>query len=94
MAEPMVSVLYTTKPISDARNESSKDGEEKKALRMRIQKLREHDIVIHKYFGRGEVFDNSDVRLIEVRFGNDVRFLNKDNLAAKKLLTITNERNL
>lgn len=94
IAEPMVSVLYTTKQILEAKNENYKDGEEKKALRMRIQKLREHDIVIHKYFGRGEVFDNSDVRLIEVRFGNDVRFLNKDNLAAKKLLTITNERNL
>lgn len=69
-----------------------KDNEEKRILRAQIEALREHDIVIHKYFGRGEVFDNSDVKLIEVRFGGDVRFMNKESLVAKKLLTITNER--
>ena len=71
---------------------SSKDIEEKIALRIAISKLREHDIVIHKYFGKGEVYDNSDVKLIEVRFGQDARFLNKEQLVNKKLLTVTNER--
>lgn len=90
-----VIVVHPNKQRLESGKESgSKDSEEKKALREQIQKLREHDIVIHKYFGRGEVFDNSDVRLIEVRFGGDVRFLNKETLASKKLLTITNERNL
>ena len=70
----------------------SKESEGKSELRKAIQELREHDIVIHKYFGKGEVYDNSDVKLIEVRFGLDARFLNKDQLAAKKLLEITNER--
>nr|WP_295684532.1 SH3 domain-containing protein [uncultured Lachnoclostridium sp.] len=69
-----------------------KESVEKTDLRKAIQALREHDIVIHKYFGKGEVFDNSDVKLIEVRFGGDVRFLNKEQLVNKKLLQITNER--
>ncbi len=63
-----------------------KESEERRALREEIEELREHDLVIHKYFGKGEVYDNSDVRLIEVRFGGDVRFMNKDALAAKKLM--------
>ncbi|ABX41654.1 SH3 domain-containing protein [Lachnoclostridium phytofermentans] len=69
-----------------------KDSGEKNELRKAVQALREHDIVIHKYFGKGEVFDNSDVKLIEVRFGGDARFLNKEQLVTKKLLQITNER--
>ncbi len=69
-----------------------KENREKDELRKAIQALREHDLVIHKYFGKGEVFDNSDVKLIEVRFGGDVRFLNKEQLVNKKLLQITNER--
>lgn len=68
------------------------DSAEKKALRLAVNKLKEHDIVIHKFFGKGEVFDNSDVKLIEVRFGGDVRFLNKNQLVNKKLIEITNER--
>ncbi len=65
---------------------AARESAERKALRDEIENLREHDLVIHKYFGRGEVYDNSDVRLIEVRFGGDVRFMNKDALAAKKLM--------
>ncbi len=65
----------------------SKENEEKKAFRKQLDELREHDIVQHIYFGRGEVFDNTDIKLIEIRFGNDVRFLNKDALASKKLIT-------
>lgn len=77
---------------ADAKAAVASESADKKALRVAIAKLREHDIVIHKYFGKGEVFDNSDVRLIEVRFGQDVRFLNKEQLVSKKLLEITNER--
>lgn len=64
----------------------AKENEEKQALRKELDELREHDLVEHKYFGKGEVFDNTDVKLIEIRFGNDTRFLSKDTLAAKKLL--------
>lgn len=68
---------------------SSKELEQKRILRADIEALSERDIVIHKIFGEGEVFDNSDVKLIEIRFGNDARFLNKDQLAAKRLLEET-----
>ncbi len=60
-------------------------------LRARIDRLKQHDIVTHKYFGKGEVFDNSDVKLMEVRFGLDVRYLNKDSLVAKHLLTFDDD---
>lgn len=78
----------------DQRKETAaKETAEKKALRAEIESLREHDFVEHKYFGKGEVYDNSDVKLIEIRFGNDVRFLNKDTLALKKLLKKSDEVN-
>ena len=73
---------------------AAKENEERKALRAEIEDLREHDLVIHKYFGKGEVYDNSDVRLIEVRFGSDVRFMNKDALAAKKLMKRCSEETM
>ncbi|MDE7327463.1 MAG: SH3 domain-containing protein [Lachnospiraceae bacterium] len=73
---------------------AAKENEERRALRAEIEDLREHDLVIHKYFGKGEVYDNSDVRLIEVRFGSDVRFMNKDALAAKKLMKRCSEETM
>ena len=73
---------------------AAKESEERRALREEIEELREHDLVIHKYFGKGEVYDNSDVRLIEVRFGSDVRFMNKDALAAKKLMKRCSEETI
>ncbi len=73
---------------------AARENEERKALRAEIEDLREHDLVIHKYFGKGEVYDNSDVRLIEVRFGSDVRFMNKDALAAKKLMKRCSEETM
>ena len=87
----------TSEEINEADDSATKavvvsESADKKQLRAAIAKLREHDIVIHKYFGKGEVYDNSDVRLIEVRFGQDVRFMNKEQLVNKKLLEITNER--
>ena len=45
-----------------------------------------------EYYGKGEVYDNSDIGRIEVRFGNDVRFLNKDDLVSKKLLSKYEDR--
>lgn len=62
------------------------EQDERAILRNKLDKLKQHDIVTHKFFGKGEVYDNSDVKLMEVRFGMDVRYLNKDQLAAKKLL--------
>lgn len=75
-------------------DEIEANEKDRKALRQAVNRLREHDIIIHKYFGRGEVYDNSDVRLIEVRFHGDARFLNKDQLVNKHLIQITNERSI
>lgn len=66
----------------------SAESEERKMIREDIENLREHDIVMHKIFGEGEVYDNSDVKLIEIRFDGDARFLNKDQIAAKQMLEI------
>lgn len=90
--EPSISEEFAAAKENEDPSINMAKQDEKQALRTAIENLREHDIVIHKYFGKGEVFDNSDVRLIEVRFNGDARFLNKESLASKKLLTITNER--
>lgn len=59
---------------------------EKEILREEIDRLRIGDMVYHEYFGKGIVRDNSDVKVIEISFGQDVRFLNKQSCAAKRLL--------
>ena len=59
--------------------------------RAAVDRLQQHDIINHKVYGEGEVYDNSDVKLMEVRFGNDVRFLNKDSIVAKKLIEIIDD---
>ncbi|MCR5686376.1 MAG: SH3 domain-containing protein [Lachnospiraceae bacterium] len=67
------------------------EPDDKRALRDAIERLQEHDIVYHTIYGEGEVYDNSDVKLIEVRFGNDMRFLKKDQLVARRELKIVDE---
>lgn len=59
---------------------------EKEILKEEIDRLRIGDMVYHEYFGKGIVRDNSDVKVIEISFGQDVRFLNKQSCAAKRLL--------
>lgn len=59
---------------------------EKEVLREEIDRLRIGDMVYHEYFGKGVVRDNSDVKVIEISFGQDVRFLNKASCVAKRLL--------
>ena len=58
----------------------------KEILKEEIDRMMPGDIVYHKYFGKGVVYDNSDIKVIEVRFGTDIRFLNKTSCANKKLL--------
>ena len=64
------------------------DNEDKRILREKIEQLQEHDLVRHVVYGEGEVYDNSDVKLLEVRFGNDMRFLKKDQLVNKRELVV------
>lgn len=59
---------------------------EKEVLKEEIDHLHIGDMVYHEYFGKGIVRDNSDVKVIEISFGQDVRFLNKASCAAKRLL--------
>lgn len=59
---------------------------EKEVLRDEIDGLHIGDMVFHEYFGKGIVRDNSDVNVIEISFGQDVRFLNKAACAKKRLL--------
>ena len=51
-----------------------------------IENLSPGDLVYHEYFGKGVVFDNSDVKRIEIRFGTDVRFVDKSACVAKKIM--------
>ena len=67
------------------------DNEEKRILREKIEQLQQHDLVRHVVYGEGEVYDNSDVKLLEVRFGNDMRFLKKDQLVNKRELVVFDE---
>ncbi len=57
---------------------------EKEFLREEIESLRPGDIVYHEIFGKGVVFDNSDVKRIEIRFGTDIRFIDKAGCVAKR----------
>ena len=59
---------------------------EKEVRKEEIDRLRIGDMVYHEYFGKGIVRDNSDVKVIEISFGQDVRFLNKVSCASKRLL--------
>ena len=85
------SVYYTNTEDEDELYGIRSEADDKKALRAAIDRLQEHDIINHKIYGEGEVYDNSDVKLMEVRFGNDVRFLNKDSVAAKRLIEILDD---
>lgn len=64
----------------------SESLKEKEVLRDEIDSLRPGDIVYHEFFGKGVVFDNSDVKRIEIRFGTDVRFIDKAGCVAKRLM--------
>ncbi|MBR5712872.1 MAG: hypothetical protein IKX54_04680 [Lachnospiraceae bacterium] len=57
-------------------------------LRGKLDLLREQDTLVHKEYGVGEVIDNSDAQIIQVRFGRDLRFLKKDRLARKHLVEL------
>lgn len=87
-------VYYTNEQLNDEEDilaSLSKETDTKRQLRAAIDNLQEHDIITHVVYGEGEVYDNSDVKLIEVRFGNDVRFLNKESLVNKGLIQVVDE---
>lgn len=86
--------VYYTNELNDEEDilaSLNKETDTKRQLRAAIDNLQEHDIITHVVYGEGEVYDNSDVKLIEVRFGNDVRFLNKESLVNKGLIQVVDE---
>jgi len=74
------------KKKEDELKQLSESLKEKELLREEIENLSPGDLVYHEYFGKGVVFDNSDVKRIEIRFGTDVRFVDKAACVAKKLM--------
>ncbi len=97
-AEPRREVYVKRKELVEDNNfvpasaeDIEKDNEDRKSLREKIEQLQEHDLVRHVVYGEGEVYDNSDVKLLEVRFGNDMRFLKKDQLVNKRELVVFDE---
>ncbi len=57
-------------------------------LRKKLDALKEQDNLYHKLYGQGEVIDNSDAEVIQVRFGRDLRFLKKEKLSKKELVEL------
>lgn len=77
---------YAEQEESDRMRKLSESLKEKEFIKEEIDNLKPGDLVYHEYFGKGVVFDNSDVKVIEIRFGADVRFINKVSCVAKKLM--------
>ena len=61
---------------------------EEMILRKKLDELKEQDVLVHKKRGVGEVIDNSDANIIQVRFDRDLRFLKKDKLVKKHLVDL------
>lgn len=75
-----------SKNLFSAKPQEAFTPEDRTALREEINNLEAGDYVMHKYLGVGQVYDNSDVKLIEIRFGSDMRFLNKESCIMKRIL--------
>ena len=75
-----------TRDLFTPRPQEAFATEDREALREEINNLEAGDYVMHKYLGIGQVYDNSDVKLIEIRFGSDMRFLNKESCIMKRIL--------
>ncbi len=60
---------------------------EKEIIRRELEALDARDMVYHKYFGEGQVVDNSDVNNVEVKFVNHgIMYIDKEEAARKSLM--------
>lgn len=60
---------------------------EKEIIRRELEALDARDMVYHKYFGEGQVVDNSDVNNVEVKFVNHgIMYIDKEEAARKALM--------
>lgn len=74
--------------ISSMFDEAEEEVEEFFDVRDMLDNLNDGDILIHKSYGEGIVEDNSDSDIIQVRFGEDVRYFKKDKLVKKNLIQL------
>ena len=77
-------VIIQPAPVPEAVRDDAATHEA--AVRARLDRLKEQDRIQHKLYGEGEVIDNSDAEIIQIRFGRDLRFLKKEKLARKDLV--------
>ncbi len=57
----------------------------------RLNTLAENERLLHRAYGKGIVVDNTDPEIIQVKFGDEMRFLKKEKLAAKGLVKVSNK---
>lgn len=74
------------KKKEDELKQLSESLKEKEILREEIDNLAPGDLVYHEYFGKGVVYDNTDVNRIEVRFGPNTYFIDRTKCVAQKLM--------
>ncbi len=89
----LIAQIVPNYPMSDEAPAEPAEEEEaaptpEELLRAALDTLKEQDTLVHKEYGVGEVIDNSDPQVIQVRFGRDLRFLKKDRLARKQLIEL------
>lgn len=73
-------------PVAATEKQVSAVDAQIEARRAHLDRLKEQEWIQHKLYGEGEVIDNSDAEIIQVRFGRDLRFLKKEKLARKDLV--------
>ena len=74
------------KKKEDELKQLSESLKEKEILREEIDNLAPGDLVYHEYFGKGVVYDNTDVKRIEVRFGPSTHFIDRTKCVTQKLM--------
>ena len=95
MMDPVIEQPQEETPVPEApaANASAPAGEvtftpEEMVLRRKLDELKEQDVLVHRKHGTGEVIDNSDPNVIQVRFGRDLHFLKKDKLVKRKMVEL------
>ncbi len=68
------------------REESERIRRDTEKIRKELDALKTGDRIMHKFFGKGIVVDNLDPDIISIRFGNEIRCIDKESAALKRVL--------
>ncbi len=79
---------YVEPGLAEMFEDDEDDESDAYDLRDMLDNLSEGDTLIHKSYGEGIVEDNTDAQIIQVRFGDDVRYLKKEKLIKKNLVQL------